>query len=239
MAGREDDAWRTEEITPGVTDYGPGPSPARAAGARTDQGPSLLPGPDASSTELFPSARRSRQGVTRRERRQTITFLAFFSVIVVLGLLALAAYFGKLDIGVGSGRPDPLPTCPPAPSASLQSFADTSVNVYNASSRSGLAMTTMRDLQKRGFTVPSAPANDPLRAKVTTMAVIRHGPSGELAARTVASVVAGEVTYVRDDRPGTDVDLVLGQTFALKPLSAAASPSPSGPAPSPTCVPAS
>ncbi len=94
----------------------------------------------------------------------------------------------------------------------------------------------VRELQKRGFQIPDPPANDPGKTKVTTMAVIRHGPTGELAAKTVATAVAGEVTLVADDRPGSDVDLVLGQSFKLAP---APSPSPTPAATAePTCVPA-
>ncbi|MBK6872846.1 MAG: LytR C-terminal domain-containing protein [Kineosporiaceae bacterium] len=220
MAGREDDSWHTEEIgLPGTEDDGPG---------------AVFPGRTAVRTDL-PTTSEPR-GITRRERRQTITFLVFFSVIVVLGLLALAAYFGKLDFGVGSGKPAALPTCPSA-APSLQPNA-VSVNVYNASSRNGLALATMRDLQKRGFKVPAAPANDPMKSKVTTMAVVRHGPTGDVAAKTVAAAVAGEVTFVQDDRTTSDVDLVLGQTFKLKPIAAAAPGTPSAPAAEPTCVPA-
>lgn len=226
MAGRDDDAWGTEEIRlPGAETDGPGePQAARAAGPRVVR---------AAEPEVFTTRGDGR--TTRRERRQTITFLAFFIAIIVLGLVALAAYFGKLDVGIGTGRSGPLPTCPSV-APSVQAYSDTSVNVYNASTRNGLASTVMRELQKRGFRVPTAPAND-RKTKVSTMAVLRHGPNGLLAAQTVASAVGGPVTYVQDDRPGTDVDLVLGQTFKLAPM-AKPSATPSGPAPDATCVPA-
>jgi hypothetical protein len=225
MAGRDDDAWGTEEISlPGVETDGPGEPPAaRAAGPRVVR---------AAEPEVF-STRDEGGATTRRERRQTITFLAFFIAIIVLGLVALAAYFGRLDVGIGTGRSGPLPTCPSV-APSVQAYADTSVNVYNASTRNGLASTVMRELQKRGFRVPTAPAND-RKTKVSTMAVIRHGGNGILAAQTVATAVGGPVTYVQDDRPGTDVDLVLGQTFKLAPM-AKPSATPSGPAPAATCV---
>lgn len=203
-------------------------------GAEDDGPGAVFPGATAVRADLRTSS--EPRGITRRERRQTITFLIFFSVIVVLGLLALAAYFGKLDFGVGSGKPAALPPCPSA-APSLKPNA-VSVNVYNASSRNGLAMVTMRDLQKRGFKVPAAPANDPMKTQVTTMAVVRHGPTGDLAAKVVAAAVAGEVTFAQDDRTTSDVDLVLGQTFKLKPVAAAPSVAPSVPAAKPTCGPA-
>jgi hypothetical protein len=231
------DSWHTEEIRlPGVEDDEPD---AARRGQDAADGP---PGRAAGADPVFPLADTTRAGaravgVSRRQRRQTLTFLAFFAVILLLGLLALAAYFGKVSLPVGSGKPTPLPTCPTV-APTLQAARDTSVNVYNASSRNGLALTVARELQKRGFRVPTSPANDPQKTPMTTMAVIRHGANGELAARTVAAVVAGPVTFAQDERPGTDVDLVLGTTFALKPSAkAGASASAAVPSASPTCVP--
>ncbi len=232
MADRPDagEPWVTEEIrTPGAEHDQPGGSyPHRPDGV-----------PPTSRTVR--SARADER--YRRQRRQTLTFLAFFSMILLLGVLALVAYFGHVTLPFGSGRPVALPACPAPSAAVTQAPGETSVKVFNASKRNGLALSVARELQKRGFLVPTTPANDPQKTKMTTMAVIRHGPTGLLGAQTVAGVVAGEVTYVEDERPGSDVDLVLGATFKLAPL---ASPSPSGSAaapgaavPSPTCVPAS
>ncbi len=233
--GDDDGSWGTEEIRlPGVEDDPADAAPRRGPAAATD--PRSTDDPD------FPLAVVTRPGTRsagsgRRQRRQTLTFLAFFVLILLLGLLALAAYFGKIDLPMGSGKPTPLPTCP-STTPTVQAARDTSVNVYNASSRNGLALTVARELQKRGFRVPTSPSNDPAKTKVTTMAVIRHGANGELAARAVAAVVAGPVTLVADERPGSDVDLVLGQSFALKPaVKAGSSASAAAPSASPTCVP--
>ncbi len=235
--GRDDDAeWVTEEIRlPGVDDEpdgaGAGPVGPRGRMATALPGAEPLAGAPPAATVT------RRDGAARRERRQTLTFLALFLLIIAIGVLALLAYFGKVPMPVGSGKPTPLPTCPAA-EPSVQAARDTSVNVYNASSRNGLALTVQRELQKRGFRSPTNPTNDK-RTKVTTMAVIRHGPTGALAARTVAAQVAGEVTFVEDARAGADVDLVLGQTFALAPrVAASASPTVTVAA-KPTCQPAS
>ncbi len=180
-----------------------------------------------------------RQESARRQRRQSLTFLTLFALILLLGVLALAAYFQRITLPFGSGRPAALPTCPTA-SPTLLTPGEVSVHVFNASTRNGLALSVARELQGRGFLIPSSPANDPHKTKVTTMAVIRHGPDGLLAAQTVATIVDGEVTYAEDDRTGTDVDLVLGGAFKLVPKAApSASPSAVAPAPTPTCQPAS
>jgi len=169
-----------------------------------------------------------------RHLRQTFTFALLFVGMVVLGLFAYAAFSGRIDLPFGTGQPAALPTCPSVAPTSLAP-TEVDVNVFNASDRSGLAYTVARDLQKRGFQVPTQPANDPLRAKVTSAAVVRHGAKGALAAKTVAGVVAGQVKYVLDDRPGAEVDLVLGPGFKLRPAAAPA-PAPVVSA-SPTCRP--
>jgi hypothetical protein len=234
VAGRDDgDPRVTEEI--------------RVPGERVDPPDGAGPGRVGSSGMSRDDIRAQRvRDAARRERRQTLTFLGFFALILILGGVALAAYYEKISLPLDSGRPAPLPTCPSV-APSIQAPADTSVRVFNASNRNGLAMSVTRELQKRGFVVPSAPANDPQKTQMTAMAVIRHGPNGLLSARTVATVVAGEVQLVQDERTGSDVDLVLGATFQLAPgpsptpssSPGGPSPSPGGPAPSPTCVPAS
>jgi len=194
---------------------GSGPQTGPVSGY-PETGPAAYPaaGTPSSGFPVAPDADTVRRN-RRRRRRQSITFGVFFLVVVGIGLLMLAAYKGRVTLPIGDGKPSPLPTCAPPPSATVQAFSDTSVHVLNASNRKGLALSVARDLQRRGFKVPSTPTNDPAKTQMTTMAVIRHGPKGDLAAHTLATVVAGPVTYQVDDRLGADVDLVLGQTFAL------------------------
>ena len=73
------------------------------------------------------------------------------------------------------------------------------VNVYNATSRAGLASDTANALKRRGFRIGKV-ANDPTNRKVTGEAEVRHGPKGKAAARTVGAQV-GDVVYVPDRRP--------------------------------------
>ncbi len=222
MAGEGSDpagpagAWATQDVTeaagadPG--DPGDPDDPATPPSSRVETGPGTPAsgfGPATDSMALH----RSR----RRRRRQSITFAVFLLVVLGVGLLMLAAFQGRVTLPISDGKPVPLPTCGPAPAPTVQAFSDTSVHVFNASNRKGLALAVARDLQRRGFRVPSTPTNDPAKTQVTTLAVIRHGAKGGLAAHTLATVVAGPVTYQQDDRLGTDVDLVLGQTFALTP----------------------
>ena len=73
------------------------------------------------------------------------------------------------------------------------------VNVYNATSRAGLASDTANALKRRGFRIGKV-ANDPTNRKVTGEAEVRHGPKGKAAARTVGAQVGDVGTSRTVDR---------------------------------------
>jgi hypothetical protein len=118
----------------------------------------------------------------------------------------------------------PVPVVPPE---------KVKVNVYNATSRAGLASDTANALKRRGFRIGKV-ANDPTKRNVTGEAEVRHGPKGAGAARTVGAQV-GDVVDIPDGRRKRVVDLVLGPGFdqLLTPAQAAAALSPT-PEPDPT-----
>ena len=100
-----------------------------------------------------------------------------------------------------------LPPCPPP---EIQP-AQVSINVYNATGRSGLARQVADGLAQRGFLLATI-ANDPLGKDVPTAAEIRHGPGGVGQAQLVATQVPGAVLIV-DQRPDASVDVAVGETF--------------------------
>jgi hypothetical protein len=116
------------------------------------------------------------------------------------------------------------------------------VNVLNATKRSGLARRTADELKKRGFTigdVANAPAS--LDHKVDGPALFVGATGADTLARMKvlgAHVEDAKTRY--DDRKGEDVDLVIGKGFteltdtkkAAKTVSALNEPSPK---PSPGC----
>lgn len=139
-------------------------------------------------------------------------------------------------------EPEPCVTVTVTPGAGLPSPAQVTTNVYNATDRAGLAATTAEELQVRGFVV-GAIDNDPLSKTITGVAEIRHGPSGESAARLMAFYLPG-AELVDDGRQDATIDTALGAAYtAVAPQSevdaalAAPSPSPSGPGCSPTATP--
>lgn len=138
----------------------------------------------------------------RRQRRSTIV------VIVVLLALAGAFYYASTYFRDTTPQAVPCTTVVPAP---VLKPIDVTLNVYNATTRKGLASSTAKIVRERGFKV-KAVANDPKKASIKQSAQIRFGPSGAASARLVQSRVAGAV-LVNDKRADDSVDLVLGNGF--------------------------
>lgn len=193
-----------------------------------------------------------------RHRRKQSPVVAV--VLVVIGMVILfGAGYGLSRIIQGSGssdassttdptgaassssapEPEPCVTVTVTPGAGLPSPAQVTTNVYNATDRTGLAAATAEELQIRGFLI-GVIDNDPLAKTITGVAEIRHGPSGEQAARLMAFYLPG-AELVDDGRKDATIDTVLGAAYtAVAPQSevdtalAAPSPSPSGPGCSPS-----
>jgi hypothetical protein len=116
----------------------------------------------------------------------------------------------------GIGRTASAPTaggCSPGRSSSGQALPapDTvRVNVYNATSRQGLAGSVAASL--RGFTVLTV-GNDPQHRHLKGRGEIRYGARGALAAQTAHVWMAG-ARLVKDHRRDATIDLVAGKRFS-------------------------
>jgi hypothetical protein len=149
------------------------------------------------------------EAVYRRRRRQTMTFVAGFAVVLVVGFLAWLTYVGVVPWPFDGTARVAQSVCthsqPPPPKA-------ISVRVFNGSSRDGLAGQVAAQLKKLGFAV-KATGNDPLEASIRTQVEIRHGEEGDIAAATMSAYVVGRSKDVQDDRRDGSIDLVLGPSF--------------------------
>ncbi|WP_344320890.1 LytR C-terminal domain-containing protein [Streptomyces macrosporus] len=196
----------------------------------------------------------------RRRRRIAVTTLA-----VTVGLGALS--WGTVELvdvftgggttvrAAGEGRAcepddtvkagavkDAEPSGKPTAGALPEPSAVT-VNVYNATTRSGLAKETAEALKKRGFTVgevANAPAS--LDKKVKEAGLLMGPPAAHrTGAFDVLHTQLPQARIKEVDRKGDEIDLVIGKAFkglakekdAREAMAALASPSPS-PSPS-TC----
>jgi hypothetical protein len=135
------------------------------------------------------------------------------------------SYYRASEEGAAAPR---TPTCT---ATTALAPAQVKVNVYNATSRSGLAAKTAAEVRKRGFRVATV-ANDPLGKDVGTAAEVRYGRSGTASSVLVIKLVKG-AKAVPDRRTDASVDLVLGDKFkalVAAPKKGAPTPTPTTPA---------
>jgi len=135
-------------------------------------------------------------------------------VVVGVGYGAVTLLRGTSDDS-GSEAAGPTPeacaTATVTPAEVLPKPAKVRVNVYNATSTSGLASKTADQLEKRGFRIGKV-ANDPAGKPIPGVAELRYGPKGAEEAQLMLIYVPG-ATLVELDRKGQRVDLAMGDAF--------------------------
>lgn len=146
----------------------------------------------------------------RRARKRR----AFITIGVLLLGLFFAFWYGLsyYEADRQSARAaTPAPTCSPYdPEVILP--ADIAVNVYNATSRNGLAGRSAGLLEQRGFVVDKV-ANDPSDRPTPKVAEVRYGQEGRPKALVVLTVMPEGTKAVKDKRTDATVDVALGTGF--------------------------
>ena len=167
----------------------------------------------------------------RQQQRRTTT-----TILVVLLALFFAFWYAysyyRDSTGVASPRASEATCTPFDPKAPAP--GNTTVNVYNATSKNGLAGRTAADVERRGFKVGTV-ANDPSSRKITGPAEVRFGPKGKAHAQLVVPLGGKGTKQVPDKRKDATVDLVLGATFTK--LAPAPTPTGTPMCPSPSTEP--
>ena len=166
----------------------------------------------------------------RRRRRATIT-LTFVS-LAMIGTFAYAAAYFQGWVAFGTPPIVTSPACQPAAPAKALTPGAVTINVYNATSRGGLAASVAKSLRRQGFKVHTI-ANDPLGKNVAGIGEVRHGQLGAAGATLTALTLPG-AAVVLDDRTDSTVDIVLGDRFSAITLPKGASSKATTPAPAPT-----
>jgi hypothetical protein len=150
-----------------------------------------------------------------RRRRRTAIVLA----VVVLGLAGAFYYASSYW---NASEPGPVACSTEVVPDALQP-ADVSINVYNATSRNGLAAAIAKVARQRGFKVKSV-RNDPKKKTIKGVAEIRYGPDGKESAALLKLHVP-KATLVDDKRKGDTIDLVAGDAWkSYGPVPAAPTP---------------
>ncbi|MFJ9839202.1 LytR C-terminal domain-containing protein [Kitasatospora sp. NPDC101155] len=182
-----------------------------------------------------------RLGRPPRKSRKVIAALAGLLALALIALGGVQLYdifIGKTKnasaqaCATSSGKPLAAPTpgaTPGTPAASgataaapgapggdphvIPQASAVTVNVYNATTKAGLAGRTADELKKRGFTigkVGNAPAE--LDKKVPGTAQVIAGPAGAGGGTLVGSQIAG-ATVTADARTDASVDFVIGDSY--------------------------
>lgn len=156
----------------------------------------------------------------RRPRNRRRIVSAAVAAVVALGLAGWGT-LQLIDVFSGDGkktsaggrkedcRPAPTPSAAPAPPRPGQ----ITVNVYNATPRSGLAKAAADELKKRGFTIGKVGnASAAYDKKVPGTGILLGAQVNQGAFRVLATQLRG-TQLKTDTRETADVDLVLGTAF--------------------------
>jgi len=149
----------------------------------------------------------------RRRRKSLITL-----GVILLGLFF--AFWWAYSYYRASSEPNR-----PSGSATCRTLAPDEVtpakvtlNVYNATKRTGLAASAAKEFTAQGYAV-AAVANDPAGRAVAGPAEVRFGPAGKAGADLVLASIGEGAVPVDDQRQNATVDVALGETFVkLVPL---------------------
>jgi hypothetical protein len=203
----------------------------------------------------------------RRPRHRGRIVLASLAAVVTLGLLGwgslqlvdvFSGHGGTRTRAAGKGDAEKC-AVPAGGVASAEPAGDTTkgaaaaeqplpkpknitVNVLNATKRTGLAGRTAKELKKRGFTighVANAPASLDHQVDAPALFIGATGADTLARMKVLGAQVEGAKTRY-DNRKGEDIDLVIGKGFteltdtkqAAKAVAALTEPSPK---PSPHC----
>ncbi|WP_344054170.1 LytR C-terminal domain-containing protein [Streptomyces thermoalcalitolerans] len=172
----------------------------------------------------------------RPRRRGRLAFLAVASVtalgVIGWGTLQLIDVFtggGKSASAVGTKgecAPKAAPTASPSPASAARTLpkpGQITVNVLNATARTGLAKQTADELKKRGFRIGRVDnATKEFDKKVKGTGILLGSASSMNTSLPVLATQLAGAERRADARKGADVDLIIGDGFKQLTAQAAA-----------------
>ncbi|MER6354884.1 LytR C-terminal domain-containing protein [Streptomyces sp. NPDC001634] len=185
----------------------------------------------------------------RRPRRRGRLLFAVVASVAAIGLIGWGT-LQLIDVFTGGGRASAAGSkadCPtkakasPSPATAAKALPQPgriTVNVFNATTRGGLAKETADELKKRGFHIGNVGnATQEYDKKVKGVGILL-GPKASLdTSLPVLGTQLADAERRTDARTGTDVDLILGDGFkslTSKTDADKALATLTGPAPSPS-----
>jgi uncharacterized membrane protein (DUF485 family) len=146
----------------------------------------------------------------RRRRRRMIVTMSCVTALLFATVVYAASYVQGW-VGTRTTKAVASTSCTRTTSSQVLTARGVTLNVYNSTSRPGLAVSAAAALRKQGFKIATID-NDPLGRTILGVGEIRYGPSGLDGAHLAALRLPG-ATLVQDSRMDASVDVVLGNTF--------------------------
>lgn len=155
----------------------------------------------------------------RPPRRRPRLILGLAATVVVLGLVGwgtqqlIHVFSGGAKSATAAHRPKCRTAKAPV-AASFPKPGRITVNVYNATTRTGLAQQTADQLKSRGFVIGKvANATAPYDGKVKGAGILLGSAAGQKGAVAVLGTQVAGAAKKADTRKTGDVDLIIGDGF--------------------------
>jgi hypothetical protein len=152
-----------------------------------------------------------------RHRRAYRRIRTAVTLVLLTGLVVWAAWYAwriVTEPAATGEEEEPVvqtPVCAVAVPTEAPPPEEISINVYNGTTRNGLASQVAREMREQGYVILDV-ANDPLNRSVTGVAEVRAANPDHLAVLLIMSQFPG-AGFVPDERSDEVIDVVLGEQF--------------------------
>ncbi|MFT3944408.1 MAG: LytR C-terminal domain-containing protein [Ancrocorticia sp.] len=151
----------------------------------------------------------------RTQQRQTVVFGSILATMGVLLVLAMLVWSGIMPVPFErkfSEAPDPnraITPCLPTDPTTAVELTTITVNVYNSTNRTGIGGEASGAFTAMGISVPN-PASNWSASSMSEPARIIAGPSGVVAAYSLAPYIPDSVIAINPDETTDVLTVVLG-----------------------------
>lgn len=152
-----------------------------------------------------------------RQRRRYRRIRTAITLVILTGLVVWAGWYAWNVVTEPAATDDDsepvvqAPVCAVSVPTEAPPPEEISINVYNGTSRNGLASQVARDMREQGYVILDV-ANDPLSRSITGVAEVRAADAENLAVQLIMSQFPG-ARFIPDERDDEVIDVVLGEQF--------------------------
>jgi LytR cell envelope-related transcriptional attenuator len=168
----------------------------------------VVTGPELRATLLAQATADENPGRFRRRLGHSIVLALLLGIIAAGIVVALAIMSGQIKVPGAVKAKEPVAVCPTAVFDYLPNNQVT-INIFNATSRPGLARTVADQFQARGYEVVEVGNKG---TSYRGVAIVMAGASGEAAAFNVQRNLPG-TDFFQDLRSDASVDIILTEDF--------------------------